>query len=212
VVSFAVPKYRPLDPNVCAYLVAGARWQSRLYVNEFGCESIRYSCASTGYPVVRCGLVYTCSRVALVASLGHDLGPGMQVGHTCHDEAFAAGLCVDRGAECPHRRCVDVRHLVEQSQQTNILAGGSRQAANARKLFCLRGHPLTGSDARLVPSSMARGEKMCLTCMEERAALVRDAHRGLGITRSVYVGAFGQSRAAAERVLADLAAGRDPYQ
>lgn len=178
---------RPLDPDECRALMP--RILARCELQPNGCLLWTGS-TNGGYPHIGItGVTHYVHRVALVARLGRDILPGLQVGHTCHDAAYAAGLCP--GGICEHRRCI--AHLAEQTPRGNTLSGGALTAAHARKTHCPRGHAL----GPVVPS----GVRYCATCRRERNDLIRDAARQLGLTRSAYVAAYGWSRAVALDIL-----------
>ena len=74
---------------------------------------------------------------------------------------------------------------------------------------CTKGLPWPGkggghelSDDNLVPSSAKKGKRDCLECSHEKTELIRAARTKLRLTRRAYVAVYGQSRAAAEAVLA----------
>ena len=91
-------------------------------------------------------------------------------------------------------------HLEPVSHRENVLRGVSPAAAHHQKTHCPRGHEL--SDDNLVPSSAKKGKRDCLECSHEKTELIRAARTKLRLTRRAYVAVYGQSRAAAEAVLA----------
>lgn len=101
---------------------------------------------------------------------------------------------------CRVRYCVNPDHLEPVTNQVNILRGESPQAHNARRTHCLRGHELC--EGNLVPASLNQGMRACLVCSRQRAALIRQAHQSLGLTRREYLAAYGHARATAEAILA----------
>ena len=54
------------------------------------------------------------------------------------------GLYLDH--RCRVRNCVNPAHLEPVTTRTNTLRGNSPPAVNARKVFCIRGHPLFGAN------------------------------------------------------------------
>lgn len=192
---------KPIDPVEAAALVASPRWTSKVQTAEDGCWRWTAAADGRGYSQIKLGgRMVKAHRVALVAALGRDLAPGMQAGHTCHDLAYAAGLCIATDASpCQHRRCVNPDHLTEQSQTQNSLGGGTIVADLAARMCCPRGHSLEGEN--LVPSHLVRGMRKCFTCQREREALIRAAHKSLGISRCEYRATYGSSRATAQRLL-----------
>lgn len=69
---------------------------------------------------------------------------------------------------CRVRHCVNPSHLQPVEQRTNLLRGISPCAINGRKTHCIRGHPLSGPNLRLV--KLGRGCRACkrLTNRERR--------------------------------------------
>lgn len=191
----------PIDPAQAADLVASPRWGSKIAVAENGCWVFTGAGIRNGYGQIHLGgRMVMAHRIALVAALGRDLLPGMQAGHACHDQAFAAGLCVATQADpCQHRRCVNPDHLAEQSPAQNSLSGGTIVADQAARTHCPNGHPLEGDNLRA--RELARGCRACLTCDRERKALMREAHLALGLTQREYRATYGSSRATAQRLL-----------
>lgn len=63
---------------------------------------------------------------------------------------------------CEIKHCVNPTHLRPVTQQFNILRGNANSAKNARKIYCKRGHLLSGDN--LLKSLVRR----CRTCMRWR--------------------------------------------
>jgi hypothetical protein len=80
---------------------------------------------------------------------------GMQLGHTCHDEALAKGEC-DGGDGCQHRQCVNPRHTAPQSPSENTLLSNHFQR---RKTHCPRGHEYTEEN-----TNRRNGRRYCRKC------------------------------------------------
>jgi len=189
-----VTKPKPLDVETCQALVLSDRWLSKVQIADNGCHLWIAVGTKDGYGRVKLdGRMVYAHRVALVAGLGRDLAEGMEVGHVCHDRAFAVGEC-SGGVCCTHRRCVNPEHLEEQSRQENTLAGNTIAADRAARTHCSRGHALT--EGNLVPSALPNHK--CLTCKWELKAAISAAHKALGITQREYVRNHGSSRAVAE--------------
>jgi hypothetical protein len=119
-----------------------------------------------------------------------------------HNGPIPDGLVIRHA--CDNPPCVNPGHLLVGTVRDNIhdMLGRGRQR-NQVKTHCPQGHPLAeGNLAR-----RASPGRDCLTCSREvsrtRARLVGDAAKALGMTWRGYVAQYGQSRAAAERVLAE---------
>lgn len=102
------------------------------------------------------GQMSSAHRVALMIATQVD-GDGLDAGHLCHDRAVERGEC-EGGNNCQHRRCVNPGHLHWQTRSENL-------RGRARKTHCPQGHPF--AEGNLVPSHLARGWSMCLTCNRE---------------------------------------------
>ena len=77
---------------------------------------------------------------------------------------------VEEGLEldhlCRNRPCCNPAHLEPVSRKVNILRGDSPTAMNARKVACLKGHPLSGDNLYLPPN----GKRQCRACRKEASA------------------------------------------
>ena len=69
---------------------------------------------------------------------------------------------------CTSRACVNPAHLEPVTHRENTLRGETITAAAARRTHCPRGHEL--APGNLVPSSLKKGRRGCLTCSREKAA------------------------------------------
>lgn len=211
---------RPLDPDACHALVSSAIWFDSIEVQPDGCwlwiggriDANGYASIgmrdSSGYFVA----AIRCHRVALVADLGRDLGPNMQAGHLCHDDAVARGDC--DGGPCSHRRCVNPEHLSEQTPAEN--SEGSYRAPRSSRLYCPKGHPLFGPDAvPLAPWGLSKsGQRTCGLCSpadgasrKEREALVSAAAKAVGLPIRDYKERFSGKRQVAQEVIRRVEAG-----
>lgn len=96
--------------------------------------------------------------------------------HLCHNAAAARGEC-EGGGSCPHRVCVNPRHLAAKPHRDNVLAGNTTAAANARKTHCKRGHEFTEANTRILPlGNRDAGARRCRRCAADAQA-VRDRAR-----------------------------------
>lgn len=85
--------------------------------------------------------------------------------HTCHNEAAARGEC-DGGSTCPHRRCVNVDHLIVSTVPSNTLSSPlPAGSVNRAKTHCVRGHVLSGENLYVDP----RGRRGCRTCRSDNS-------------------------------------------
>lgn len=75
-----------------------------------------------------------------------------------------SGLTVDH--ICRNMICVNPFHLRLLSLVDNILCGQAGPANNKRKIYCKRGHPLSGENLYIVPNS---GYRQCRTCIRYQA-------------------------------------------
>jgi hypothetical protein len=57
---------------------------------------------------------------------------------------------------CRNRACVNPFHLEEVTAKINILRGNSFAVTNAKKIICLRGHPLAGNNLYIHPNGKSR--------------------------------------------------------
>jgi hypothetical protein len=88
---------------------------------------------------------------------------GMQIDHTCHNEAARLDLCAG-GKTCIHRLCVNPGHLMAVSHRQNglnsPLAGG--------KTHCKRGHLYTEENTYTrQPKNRPGPCRRCRTCQRE---------------------------------------------
>lgn len=103
-----------------------------------------------GYGTVGSKLAH---RVAYEKAHG-PIPEGMTVDHICHDP----NVC-QKGVQCPHRRCVNVRHMVLVSAKDNRERAYS---AWSQKTHCPEGHPYSGDNLMV-----SGGKRYCRTCRNE---------------------------------------------
>ena len=86
------------------------------------------------------------------------------------------GLVLDH--LCRNRRCVNPEHLEPVTHRENILRGTGQSARNAAKTECVHGHPLSGANLYVMPST---GHRYCRVCRnaKKRAQRARRRARGL---------------------------------
>lgn len=70
-----------------------------------------------------------------------------------------AGLVIDH--LCRNRACYRIDHLEVVTQRENILRGEGATAVHARKTQCPQGHPYSGPNLYVEPST---GKRRCRTC------------------------------------------------
>lgn len=80
-------------------------------------------------------------------SVNGPIPDGMQIDHVCRN-----------------RRCINPAHLELVTRKENILRGVGPTAINACKLFCKRGHALSGDNLRMRPN----GSRECKECSRLR--------------------------------------------
>ena len=67
------------------------------------------------------------------------------------------GLTIDH--LCHNKGCVNPNHMEPVTAKVNVLRGDTITGNNARKVVCIRGHPLSGTNLRIY-----RGLRVCRAC------------------------------------------------
>lgn len=79
---------------------------------------------------------------------------GYEVDHLCH--TMECQLTTD----CPHRECINPKHLIAVPPRDNNMRSNSMSAQHARKTHCRRGHPYDEKNTHITP----RGSRSCRAC------------------------------------------------
>lgn len=95
--------------------------------------------------------------------------PAHRVAYELTKGAVPEGLELDhvKALGCESRACVNPAHLEPVTHRENTLRGNTITARCATVTHCPRGHEL--AEGNLVPSSLKRGRRDCLTCSRQRA-------------------------------------------
>lgn len=157
---------------------------------------------SRGYGKVKLPKLYTGNtrmefqvhRVAYLAECGA-IPYGFEPDHLCRVPA-----------------CARPDHLEAVTHRENVRRGDAYSGLKARQINCKRGHPLDGNN--LYVDRTNPDGRVCLVCRRDSAreasrAVVRAA-KALGLTKTIYVPIFGQSRYTAENILSALDKGVSP--
>lgn len=74
------------------------------------------------------------------------------------------GLTIDH--LCRNTGCVNPNHLEAVTNRENVRRGNGPTAINARKAFCIRGHPLDGDN--LIKVKLGRQCRLCTNMLKRR--------------------------------------------
>lgn len=94
------------------------------------------------------------------------IGEGLNLDHLCHTRVRES--CTDV-AVCPHRKCVNPRHLEPVTMGDNLQRGNTFQRANSEKTHCPADHEFDEANTQVNP----RGERQCRACRREQARASR---------------------------------------
>ncbi len=121
-----------------------------------------------GMFVKKRGSAVVAHRMAWFLTFG--LWPAGDLDHECHNGSGCSG-----GPSCPHRACVNPRHLADVPHVENVRRGEGLAGINARKTHCIRGHEFTSKNTRVDRN----GHRACRACQRLRSRDRYAARRGL---------------------------------
>jgi HNH endonuclease len=181
----------PLDPKLCADLVASPRWQRKVCLSDSGCLLwVRVTSPNRYGQILLQGVTVKSHRVAWVAANGKDIPDSLEIDHLCRV-----------------RRCVQASHLEPVTRRINTLRGTAPAAELITRTVCPAGHPLVNGN---ITASHARiGQRKCLICTRERSyrqfQAISQARAALGLSRSAYAANYGWSTSTALNILDNIA-------
>ena len=108
------------------------------------------------------GRVQGAHRFAYLRFVG-PIPDGKVLDHACHTWD---ATCLDLGSGCPHRRCVNPRHLQPVTQRENLLRGNN---SRVRITHCIRGHEYTPENTRLRFPPNEPPSRACKACEKIRS-------------------------------------------
>ena len=92
-------------------------------------------------------------------TIGGQLRGAHRVAYELEHGSIPDGYHIDH--LCLNHSCVRPDHMELVSQRENTLRGTGPTAVNARKTHCPKGHPLSGDNLYIYPST---GGRACRTC------------------------------------------------
>lgn len=110
-------------------------------------------------------------RLVYILAFG-PIADDLEVDHVCHSESDCVG-----GVTCPHRRCVNPRHLEAVTALINVHRSRGPAALNAQKTHCLRGHPLSGDNLTTTRHPGGGIHRTCAACNRETWRRYRERKR-----------------------------------
>lgn len=103
---------------------------------------------------------------------GHRPEQAHRIAYRLYRGEIPAGCEIDH--ICRNRGCVNPEHLRAVPHRENMRVSDTIMGRNAAKMFCKRGHPLTGENLYRVPST---GARQCRACLRLHAANRRERRR-----------------------------------
>ncbi len=144
------------------------RFTAKVRVDESGCHIWTAARDHRGYGLFNVKpKLRRAHRVSYVLFAG-EIPEGAEIDHLCHTRDVSCD-----GTNCPHRGCVNPLHLEPVSHRENVLRGRSPSALVAGKTHCPDGHPLSGDNLYVIPST---GGRMCRVCRTRNAKAWRLAN------------------------------------
>lgn len=107
------------------------------------------------------GVSMPASRLVHTVLVG-PIPPEHVVDHTCHDPSECVG-----GVLCPHRGCINPRHLKAVTHAVNV---SPARASHKRRDTCLAGHPYDAENTYVPPGTAT---KVCRECSRVRVRAAR---------------------------------------
>jgi hypothetical protein len=123
------------------------------------CREWQRSLNSKGYGLVCVG----GGRSALAHRVSYEVSVGQ----------IPDGHSIDH--RCRNRPCIEPRHLEPVTGRENTRRGESFSAKNGRKVRCIHGHALAGSNVQV----RANGQRRCMTCHRAQKARGFVAHSSI---------------------------------